>query len=109
MDHHVPRAITAGVRVRGVDVLTAAEDGTALLADPALLDRTSALNRVLFSQDEDLLVEATRRQVEGVPFTGVMYGHQLRAPIGVCVRDLTLIASVADPVDLDGQVLYLPL
>jgi hypothetical protein len=29
--------------------------------------------------------------------------------IGVCVRDLTLIASVADPADLQGQVLYLPL
>ena len=35
MDHHVPRAITAGLRLRGEDVLTAAEDGSALFADPA--------------------------------------------------------------------------
>ena len=109
MDHHVPRAITAGLRLRGVDVLTAAEDGAALLPDPALLDRASALDRVLFSQDEDLLVEATHRQAESIPFTGVIYGHQLRASIGMCVRDLTLIASAADPADLDGQVLFLPL
>ena len=27
MDHHVPRAITMGLRLRGVDVLTAYEDG----------------------------------------------------------------------------------
>ena len=26
MDHHVPRAITHGLRLRGVDVLTAFED-----------------------------------------------------------------------------------
>lgn len=109
MDHHVPRAITAGLRLRGVDVLTAAEDGAALLADPVLLDRASDLDRVLFSQDEDLLVEATRRQTESVPFVGLIYAHQLRASIGVCVRDLTMIASIADPADLRGQVLYLPL
>ena len=109
MDHHVPRAITAGLRLRGVDILTAAEDEAALLADPALLDRASGLGRVLFSQDEDLLVEATRRQTENVQFAGVIYGHQLRASIGVCVRDLELIASVADPADLTGQALYLPL
>ena len=53
MDHHVPRAITAGLRLRGVDVLTAAEDGAAELADPDLLDRAAVLGRVLFSQDED--------------------------------------------------------
>ncbi len=28
MDHHVSRAITNGLRLRGVDVLTAYEDGT---------------------------------------------------------------------------------
>ncbi len=28
MDHHVPRAITLGLRLREVDVLTAYEDGT---------------------------------------------------------------------------------
>lgn len=27
MDHHVPRAITVGLRVRGVAALTAEEDG----------------------------------------------------------------------------------
>lgn len=27
MDHHVPRAITVGLRVRGVAILTAEEDG----------------------------------------------------------------------------------
>jgi len=28
MDHHVPRTITQGLRARGVDILTAYEDGS---------------------------------------------------------------------------------
>lgn len=61
MDHHVPRAITVGLRQRGVDVLTAFEDGAHELLDPDLLDRAGALGRVLFIRDDDLLAEATRR------------------------------------------------
>lgn len=64
MDHHVPRAITSALRLRGVDVLIAAEDDAATLPDPELLDRAAALGRALFSQDEDLLVEAARRQTD---------------------------------------------
>jgi hypothetical protein len=109
MDHHVPRAVTAGLRLRRVDVLTAAEDGAAELDDPDLLDRATALGRVLFSQDEDLLVEATRRQAEGIPFSGVVYAHQLRLPIGVCVRDLELVAAASEPADSHNQVIFLPL
>ena len=37
MDVHVPAAITRALRRRGVDVLTAQEDGNARLPDPALL------------------------------------------------------------------------
>jgi predicted nuclease of predicted toxin-antitoxin system len=62
MDVHVRRAITVALLDRGIDVLTAQRDGAAELDDPALLDRATTLNRVLFSQDQDLLIEATRRQ-----------------------------------------------
>lgn len=34
MDVHVKRAVTEGLRLRGVDVLTAQEDGTAEFEDP---------------------------------------------------------------------------
>ena len=33
MDHNVPRAITVGLRLRGVEVVTAYEDGTSELDD----------------------------------------------------------------------------
>ena len=58
MDHHVPFAITVGLRQRGVDVLTAEDDGTATLDDDPLLERATSLGRALFSQDADLLAIA---------------------------------------------------
>lgn len=109
MDHHVPRAITNGLRLRGVDVLTAHEDGAAELSDPTILDRAAELERVLFTQDDDLLAEATQRQRREQPFRGVIYAHQLRTSIGACVRDLELVARVGEPADMVGQTLFLPL
>jgi predicted nuclease of predicted toxin-antitoxin system len=76
MDVHVRRAVTAGLRLRGVDVLTAQEDGTGELPDPALLDRATELGRVLFTQDDDLLREAKRRQQTGQSFAGIIAMQQ---------------------------------
>lgn len=109
MDQHVPKAITVGLRVREVDVLTAHDDGAAELKDPELLDRASALQRVLFTQDDDLLSEAARRQRENIPFYGVVYAHQLQISIGACVRDLELIAQAGEPEDMMNQIQFLPL
>lgn len=109
MDVHVRRSITEALRLRGVDVLTAQEDGAARLPDPDLLDRARQRGRVLFSQDEDLLAEATRRQRAGTPFAGVVYAHQLRVNIGRCIQDLELIGKATDPDDWHNWVEYLPL
>ena len=109
MDVHIRWAITAGLRRRGVDVLTAQEDGAARYEDPALLDRATQLGRVLVSQDDDLLQEAARRQAAGERFSGVVYSHQLRITVGQAIRDLELLASVYEPVDMENRVEYLPL
>jgi predicted nuclease of predicted toxin-antitoxin system len=68
VDVHVHRAITIGLRLRGVDILTAQEDGYRTAEDDVLLDRATELQRVLFTQDEDLLAEAKQRQVNGILF-----------------------------------------
>lgn len=109
MDVHVRKAVTTGLRLRGVDVLTAQEDGTAMWSDERLLDRALELNRVLFSQDDDLLVEAERRQREDRIFAGVVYAHQMEITVGRCVRDLEIISKAADPADLRNRVEFLPL
>jgi hypothetical protein len=109
MDVRVRWAITDGLRRRGIDVVTAQEDGSARLEDPPLLDRVTELGRVLFSQDDDLLREATRRQATGERFSGVIYSHQLRFTIGQAIRDLEMMAEVYEPADMENRVEYLPL
>jgi hypothetical protein len=109
MDVHVRRAISVALRGRGVDVLTAQADEKTTLADPALLDRATTLRQVLFSQDEDLLAEAVRRQRNGIPFAGVVYAHQLYVTVGQCISDLEIIAKVGEADDLSNQVQFLPL
>ena len=109
MDVHIRRAITVALLDRDVDVLTAQADGTAEVDDPDLLDRATALGRVLFSQDEDLLAEATRRQRHGIAFGGVVYAHQLYVTVGRCINDLELIAKVGSSEDLANRVQFLPL
>lgn len=109
MDHHVPHAITLGLRLRGLDVLTAFEDGTSALQDAALLDRAGELGRVLFTRDDDLLAEANSRQRAGIPFHGIVYAHQLRVSIGRCVQDLQIIAEAEGTESLENAIIFLPL
>lgn len=109
MDVHVRRAVTDGLRLRGVEVLTAQQDGASQLGDPDLLDRAASLGRLLFTQDEDLLREAKRRQQAGENLAGVVYAHQLNITIGECIADLVLIAESSDLHQWMNRVIFLPL
>src|SRR5437588_7431839 len=108
-DVHVPEPVTRGLRQRGIDVLTAHEDGTTRLPDDQLLDRASALGRVLFTEDKDLLREAASRQRRGEAFGGVIYIYQRDLEIGRCVDDLEVIAEVSTSEEMANWVQYLPL
>ena len=109
MDVHVPAAISRGLRRRGVDVLTAQDDGAVRLKDPELLDRAAVLGRIVFTRDQDFLAEAVRRQRAGIPFATVVFARQLRVSIGQCVQDLELISKASTPDACRGQIVYLPL
>jgi len=95
MDVRVSRAVTDGLRLRKVVVLTAQDDESTKLDDPELLDRATELGRILFSQDDDLLREAKRRQQSGVLFSGVIYAHQLNITVGQYISELELIAKAS--------------
>lgn len=108
-DVHVPAAIADQLRRRGIDLLTAQEDGTAELEDPDLLARSTALGRVLFTQDIRFKARAEDWQREARPFAGLLFGHQLHGSIGQYVRDLELIAKATEPEEWIGRVEKLPL
>lgn len=108
MDVQVQRAITKALRVRGLDVLTVQDDGMSLKPDSVLLDRAGALDRLMFSRDQDFLAEATRRQHAGEPFIGVVYAHLAKVPIGRGIEDLELIAKASELSEYANSVIHLP-
>ena len=73
------------------------------------MDRAEEINRLLFSQDEDLLIEAAERQRNGVPFSGLVYCPQLALSIGQVIDDLEIVAKAGLPSDFANSVQYLPL
>lgn len=109
IDENVARQVTTGLRLRDVDVLTVQEDERTGYPDEIIFERANELNRVLFSQDDDFLVKATRLQIECKQFSGVIYAHKLRVSIGDCVRDLEIIAKACNYEDFINHVEYLPL
>ena len=108
MDVHVPQAITELLRRRGIDVLTAFDDGTQQLPDDRLLVRVTELKRVLFTQDIRFRVLAETWQTEGKNFSGLIFGHQLGGTIGQFVKDLELIAKASEPDEWVNSVEYIP-
>jgi hypothetical protein len=109
MDENAHGSITSGLRRRGVDVLTAQEDGRTGDPDESVLFRAGDLGRLVFTTDDDFLAIASERQSRGLPFVGVVYAHQHRLTIGDCVRELETIGHCSEPDEWRDKVTYLPL
>jgi hypothetical protein len=109
MDQHVPSAVTQGLRIRGVDVVTAQDGGTSDWDDERLLSRANKLRRVFYSQDRDFLAIANNCLNSGRDFPGLVYAHQLSITIGQAVNELELIAIALDIDDMRNTVQFIPL
>lgn len=108
MDVHVPGPITHQLRRRGVDVLTAQEDGYDTDSDEQVLAHATALGRIVFTQDVLFRVLAEDWQRQGQEFAGLLFGPQLGGTIGQYVEDLELIASASEPDEWRNVVQFLP-
>ena len=102
MDEQVPSAVTAGLRSRGVDVLTAREAGMLEAADEEQLALALREGRVMFTEDADFL----RLHAAGIRHAGIAYAPQ-QMPVGAIVWGLMLIYEVLRPRDMEGHVEFL--
>jgi hypothetical protein len=109
MDHHIPSAITIGLRRRDVDVVTALDDGTSEFEDPAVLARATELGRPIFTYDDDFLVIAKTLRQQGRIFAGAIYSPERAMSVGKAIHDLEMIAKVLSPQETRNQVIFLPL
>jgi hypothetical protein len=109
MDHHVPSAVTEGLRRRGVDVLTAFEDGRAEASDEAILECATAQGRSVFTHDEDFLAIAARWQEAARQFAGIVFASQGSMTIGETIEWLELIAKASEPEHMLNGIQFVPL
>ena len=109
MDVHIPLAVTTQLRQRGVNVITAIEDGRMEEIDSDLLLRATDLKRVMVTSDIRFKALAESWQRENRSFSGMVFAHQLVVTIGRMVNDLELIAKACSQGDMHCQILHLPL
>lgn len=108
-DHDVDGRIVSGLRLRGVDLITAREDGRAAEADPDLLDRATELGRILVTHDKGFLAEAASRHRRGTWFYGIIYAPQRRRMIGRYIEDIEIVSELGDVEEFVYAVTVLPL
>jgi hypothetical protein len=108
LDVHVDKAIHDQLRLRGLDVLRAQDDNAAELTDAELLQRTTELGRIIFTQDVRFKAMAESWQRQGKSFSGLLFGNQLGVTIGTYIKDLELIAKATDLAEWENIVQHLP-
>jgi predicted nuclease of predicted toxin-antitoxin system len=88
-DEHVHPAVIAGLRRRGIDVLSSQDANMLAVSDEEHLKLALQENRVIFTQDDDFL----KFHAQQIPHKGIVYAHQ-RTTIGQIIQGLMLISQV---------------
>jgi hypothetical protein len=108
IDHQYRAAVVRGLRTRGINVLTAFDDGTDRLDDESLLVRATELGRVLVTHDKGFLGRAAEWQRSGRQFAGIVFAAQSPIDIGTAIEYLELIAHAMSPDEMRNHVEYIP-
>ncbi|MGK7904770.1 MAG: DUF5615 family PIN-like protein [Hormoscilla sp.] len=103
MDEQVKSVIARELRRRGIDVTTTVEARLRTRSDELQLDYIRQEGRVIFTQDRDFLVLASRTREH----PGIVYCKQRTRSIGEIIENLVLIYEVYSPEEMVGRVEYL--
>lgn len=102
MDEHIPKAVTEGLRRRGVNVLSAQEAGMSGANDYDQLSLANKEGRIIFTKDADFL----RLHKAGVSHQGIIYSSR-QSPVGYTVRVLMIIYDLVTPEEMSGRVEFI--
>jgi uncharacterized protein with PIN domain len=102
LDEHVAKAVSRGLRQRGVDVRTVTEAELLGASDEKHLEFVQSEGRVIFTQDDDFLRLASR----GLHHPGIVYAPQ-HAHVRKIISGLMLIYQVLDPAVMQDHIEYL--
>jgi Domain of unknown function (DUF5615) len=104
-DECVDARVVAGLRRRGVDVVTAADEGLLGATDQVQLSHAIERGRVLLSRDQDFLRLAKERL--GSDFPGLVFVLPA-VGVGEVVRAVDFIAGTLDPADMVNRIEWVP-
>lgn len=102
LDVHVHGAITQGLRLRGVEVMTCQEAGLARAKDIEIVQYAFRENWVIFSQDSDFL----RICSTTFPHRGLVYTHK-QNPINRIIQGLLLINEVLNDAEMENHIEFI--
>lgn len=103
--------IIRGLRRRNpeIDVLTVTQAGLGGWADPAIFEWAASQSRIILTHDVNTLIAAALDRVRSSQVMRGVIAVPRSVGIGSAIADLNLIATLATPDEMKGQVWYLPL
>ena len=101
-DEHIPKAVTEGLRRRGVDVVTCQEAGLRGAADPEHLAFALQSRRSVLTRDADFL----RLHSQGQSHAGILYCPREHS-VGQTIRSVMLVHEVLSAQDMIDHVEFL--
>jgi predicted nuclease of predicted toxin-antitoxin system len=106
-DECVDGRILAGLHRRGIDVVTAEEEGLLGATDEQQLERATTLGRALLTADRDFFAIATSLIARGESFPGVLF-IQPRATVGEAVRSIADAAKTLESAEILDRIEWIP-
>jgi hypothetical protein len=102
-DQHLSHDVADGLRLRGIDVLTAQQAGRCGLPDPDQLQFATSAERVIVTFDTDYLA----LDASGVVHAGIAWCPATKHSIGGLINALLLVHGVLTRDEMRNHVEYL--
>ncbi|MEX0802413.1 MAG: DUF5615 family PIN-like protein [Candidatus Binatia bacterium] len=107
-DENVDDRIIRGLRLRGIDIITAVEAGMTGKADAEQLSYASLNSRVLLTSDQDFIEMHPRWIREGRQHAGIIYYSQYHVTVGTCIWGVKLVLDVLSPEEMQNHLEFIP-
>ena len=106
-DENIESAIVAGLRRRGIEVISVRDIGDLGKSDEYHLKNASELEAVIVTHDVDFLKIAHQWQQAGKGHRGILYAHPLDLSPGECIRMVELVTQVLTEEEMKNHIEFL--
>ena len=106
-DENIESAVVAGLRRRGIEVISARDIGDLGKSDEYHLKNASELEAVIVTHDVDFLKIAHQWQQGGKEHKGILYAHPLDLSPGECIRMVELVTQVLTEEEMKNHIEFL--